>query len=176
MSREAPWWKNATIYQIYPASYKDSNGDGIGDIPGIHSKLDYIQALGVDAIWLCPMYDSPQYDMGYDIRDYEKVYEPYGTVADVEALIAACHERGMKILLDLVINHTSHLHAWFQESRASKTSAKRDWYIWRPAKYDADGKRRPQTTGAVCLEAVLGSGMKRPRNTICISSQFNSQT
>ncbi|OOQ88779.1 Alpha-glucosidase [Penicillium brasilianum] len=143
MSREAPWWKNATIYQIYPASYKDSNGDGIGDIPGIHSKLDYIQALGVDAIWLCPMYDSPQYDMGYDVRDYEKVYEPYGTVADVEALIAACHERGMKILLDLVINHTSHLHAWFQESRSSKTSAKRDWYIWRPAKYDADGNRRP---------------------------------
>ncbi|KAI2787868.1 Alpha-glucosidase [Penicillium oxalicum] len=143
MSREAPWWKNATIYQIYPASYKDSNGDGIGDIPGIHSKLDYIHDLGVDAIWLCPMYDSPQYDMGYDIRDYEKVYEPYGTVADVEALIAACHERGMKILLDLVINHTSHLHPWFLDSKSSKTSAKRDWYIWRPAKYDADGKRQP---------------------------------
>ncbi|KAF7719502.1 Oligo-1,6-glucosidase [Penicillium ucsense] len=143
MSREAPWWKNATIYQIYPASYKDSNGDGIGDIPGIHSKLDYIHDLGVDAIWLCPMYDSPQYDMGYDIRDYEKVYEPYGTVADVEALVAACHERGMKILLDLVINHTSHLHPWFLESKSSKTSAKRDWYIWRPAKYDADGKRQP---------------------------------
>ncbi|KAJ5698110.1 Alpha-glucosidase [Penicillium macrosclerotiorum] len=139
----APWWKNATIYQIYPASFKDSNGDGIGDIPGIISQLDYIQSLGVDAIWICPMYDSPQYDMGYDVANYEEVYAPYGTVADVETLIAGCHERGMKILLDLVINHTSHQHPWFQESRESKNSPKRDWYIWRPARYDADGTRCP---------------------------------
>ncbi|KAJ5151094.1 Alpha-glucosidase [Penicillium canariense] len=143
MSPQDAWWKNATIYQIYPASFKDSNDDGIGDLPGIQSKLDYIQSLGVDAIWLCPMYDSPQYDMGYDIANYEDVYAPYGTVADVEALITSCHDRGLKILLDLVINHTSHLHAWFQESRSSKSSSRRDWYIWRPAKYDADGKRRP---------------------------------
>jgi alpha-glucosidase/glucan 1,6-alpha-glucosidase len=139
----SPWWKNASIYQIYPASFKDTNGDGIGDLPGILSKLDYIKSLGVDSIWICPMYDSPQYDMGYDISNYEEVYAPYGTVADVEAIIAACHERGLRILLDLVINHTSYLHAWFKESRSSKSSPKRDWYIWRPAKYDADRTRRP---------------------------------
>ncbi|KAJ5085208.1 Alpha-glucosidase [Penicillium argentinense] len=143
MASENPWWKNATIYQVYPASFKDDNGDGIGDLPGILSKLDYIKSLGVDAIWICPMYDSPQYDMGYDISNYEAVYPPYGTVADVEAIIAGCHERGLRVLLDLVINHTSHLHAWFIESRSSKTSAKRDWYVWRPAKYDTDGTRRP---------------------------------
>lgn len=142
MSPQTPWWKHASIYQIYPASYKDSNGDGIGDLPGIIGKLDYIQSLGVDAIWLCPMYDSPQYDMGYDISNYEDVYAPYGTVEDVETLITACHDRGMRILLDLVINHTSHEHAWFKESRTSKDSPKRDWYIWRPARYE-NGARLP---------------------------------
>ncbi|PNS19631.1 Alpha-amylase 1 [Sphaceloma murrayae] len=140
---ERPWWKNATVYQIYPASFKDSNGDGMGDLNGILSELDYIKSLGVDAIWICPMYDSPQVDMGYDISNYEAVYPPYGTVADMERLIAAAHDRGIRVLLDLVINHTSDQHAWFQESRSSKTSPKRDWYIWRPAKYDADGNRRP---------------------------------
>jgi alpha-glucosidase len=137
------WWKNSIIYQIYPASFKDSNNDGIGDIPGIISSLDYITSLGVDVIWLCPMYDSPQIDMGYDVADYEKVYEPYGTVEDMEVLIDACHERGLRIILDLVVNHTSDQHKWFQESRSSKTNPKRDWYIWRPAKYDANGKRQP---------------------------------
>ncbi|KAL2865267.1 glycoside hydrolase family 13 protein [Aspergillus lucknowensis] len=137
------WWKNSIIYQIYPASFKDSNGDGIGDLNGILSELDYIASLGVDAIWICPMYDSPQYDMGYDISDYQKVYAPYGTVEDMQTLIDACHAKGLRIILDLVVNHTSHEHAWFKESRSSKTSAKRDWYIWRPAKYDANGKRCP---------------------------------
>ncbi|KAJ5580288.1 maltase [Penicillium hispanicum] len=143
MACTTPWWKNATIYQIYPASYKDSNGDGIGDLPGIIDKLDYIQSLGVDAIWVCPVYDSPQYDMGYDVANYEDVYAPYGTVADVETLIAGCHERGLRVLFDLVVNHTSHQHAWFQESRSCKSNPKRDWYIWRAARYDADGTRRP---------------------------------
>ncbi|OJJ62962.1 hypothetical protein ASPSYDRAFT_143415 [Aspergillus sydowii CBS 593.65] len=137
------WWKNSIIYQIYPASFKDSNGDGIGDLPGIISELDYIANLGVDAIWICPMYDSPQYDMGYDVSDYQKVYPPYGTVEDMQTLIDACHARGMRIILDLVVNHTSHQHQWFKESRASKTNPKRDWYVWRPAKYDANGKRCP---------------------------------
>ncbi|PSK34867.1 Alpha-amylase 1 [Elsinoe australis] len=140
---ERPWWKNATVYQIYPASFKDSNGDGVGDLNGILSELDYIKSLGVDAIWICPMYDSPQVDMGYDISDYENVYPPYGTVADMERLIAAAHDLGIRVLLDLVINHTSDRHKWFQESRSSKDNPKRDWYIWRPAKYDADGTRRP---------------------------------
>ncbi|THW32610.1 alpha-glucosidase [Aureobasidium pullulans] len=138
-----PWWKEATVYQIYPASFNDSNDDGIGDIPGITQKLDYIQSLGVDVIWVCPMYDSPQVDMGYDISDYEAVYPPYGTVQDMEVLIHEVHSRGMKIILDLVVNHTSDQHAWFKESRSSKTNPKRDWYIWKPAEYDNDGSRKP---------------------------------
>lgn len=104
---QRPWWKDGIVYQIYPASFKDSNGDGIGDLNGIISELDYIRSIGVDVIWVCPMYDSPQVDMGYDIRDYENVYAPYGTVQDMEKLIAETHSRGMKIILDLVINHTS---------------------------------------------------------------------
>ncbi|KAK4032134.1 glycoside hydrolase [Parachaetomium inaequale] len=142
-AREKQWWKQAVIYQIYPASFCDSNGDGIGDLPGITSKLDYIASLGVDVIWICPMYDSPQVDMGYDISNYEDVYRPYGTVQDMETLIKETHARGMRIMLDLVINHTSDQHAWFKESRASKDSPKRDWYIWRPAKYSPSGERLP---------------------------------
>jgi glycosidase len=101
------WWKEVSVYQIYPASFKDSNGDGIGDIPGIISKLDYIKALGMDIVWVCPVYKSPQVDMGYDISDYKSIHPPYGTVADVEELVAGCHKRGMKCLMDLVVNHTS---------------------------------------------------------------------
>lgn len=137
------WWKEASIYQVWPASYKDSNGDGIGDIPGIISKLDYIRELGVDIIWLSPMYDSPQDDMGYDISDYENVYPKYGTLQDMDKLISQCHDKGMKLILDLVINHTSSEHAWFKESRSSTTNPKRDWYIWKKPKYDAQGNRHP---------------------------------
>ncbi|ABN66628.2 alpha-glucosidase maltase [Scheffersomyces stipitis CBS 6054] len=137
------WWKNATVYQIWPASYKDSNGDGVGDIPGIISTLDYLKDLGVDVIWCSPMYDSPQDDMGYDISDYEKVYPEYGTNEDMQTLIDETHKRGMKLILDLVINHTSSEHVWFKESRSSKTNSKRDWYIWKPPKFDADGNRHP---------------------------------
>ncbi|SJX62703.1 probable maltase [Sporisorium reilianum f. sp. reilianum] len=137
------WFRDAIVYQIWPASFRDSNNDGMGDIQGIIASLDYVKSLGVNTIWLSPMYDSPQVDMGYDISDYESVYPPYGTVADMDELIARCHARGLKLILDLVINHTSDQHAWFKESRSSKTNPKRDWYIWRPAKYDADGNRKP---------------------------------
>lgn len=137
------WWKEGVVYQIYPSSFKDSNGDGLGDIPGIISKLDYIKHLGVDIVWVSPFFESPQVDMGYDISDYQDVYGPYGTVADVKELIQGCHKRNMKIIFDLVVNHTSDQHAWFKESRSSKTSAKRDWYHWRPAKYDESGNRMP---------------------------------
>lgn len=137
------WWKNATVYQIWPASYKDSNGDGVGDIPGIISTLDYVKNLGVDVIWLSPAYDSPQDDMGYDISDYESVYPKYGTMEDMDNLIEQVHKRGMKLILDLVINHTSSEHQWFKESRSSKDSPKRNWYIWQPPKYDEDGNRHP---------------------------------
>lgn len=138
---DSTWWKEGIVYQIYPASYNDSNNDGVGDIEGIIQKLDYIKSLGVDIVWICPHFDSPQVDMGYDISDYQAIYPPYGNVADCERLIAGCHERGMKIIFDLVINHTSDQHKWFQESKSSKTNPKRDWYIWRPAKYDTDGNR-----------------------------------
>ncbi|KAG5930427.1 hypothetical protein E4U42_001350 [Claviceps africana] len=143
IARDKQWWKEAVIYQIYPASFCDSNGDGIGDLPGITSKLDYLASLGIDAIWICPMYDSPQVDMGYDISNYEDVYRPYGTVQDMQVLIDEAHSRGMRILLDLVINHTSDQHAWFKESRSSKDNPKRDWYIWRPARYSSTGERLP---------------------------------
>ncbi|SNX85369.1 probable maltase [Melanopsichium pennsylvanicum] len=137
------WFRDAIVYQIWPASFRDCNNDGMGDIQGIISSLDYIKSLGVNTIWLSPMYDSPQVDMGYDISDYESVYPPYGTVADMDELIKQCHTRGLKLILDLVINHTSDQHAWFKESRKSKHSPKRDWYIWRPAKYDDHGNRKP---------------------------------
>ncbi|KAK0711535.1 alpha-glucosidase [Lasiosphaeris hirsuta] len=140
-----PWWKDAVCYQIYPASFKDSNGDGLGDIPGILSKIDYVKELGINIVWVSPMFDSPQIDMGYDISNYEEVYAPYGTVKDMDDLIEACHERGMKIILDLVINHTSDQHAWFKESRSSKDNPKRDWYIWKPPRYAEDGSRLPPT-------------------------------
>jgi oligo-1,6-glucosidase len=140
---QRPWWKDGTVYQIYPASYKDSNGDGWGDIQGIISKIPYLKDLGIDIVWLSPMYESPQFDMGYDISNYEAVDSRYGTVEDIEELVRACHIRGMRLILDLVVNHTSHEHAWFKESQSSKTNPKRDWYIWKPAKYTKDGKRMP---------------------------------
>ena len=140
-----PWWKDAVFYQIYPASFQDSNGDGWGDIPGVLSRIDYLHELGVDVVWLSPIFESPQADMGYDVSDYQKIYAPYGTIEDVDALTSACHERGMKLILDLVVNHTSIEHEWFKESRSSKDNPKRDWYIWRPARYDENGERLPPT-------------------------------
>ncbi|KAL8243580.1 hypothetical protein R6Q59_009838 [Mikania micrantha] len=137
------WWKEASVYQIYPASFKDSNGDGVGDIPGIISELDYIKSLGVDVVWLSPILQSPQVDMGYDISDYKDIHRPYGTMADHDALIKGLHDRGMKYVLDLVVNHTSDQHEWFKQSRSSKENPYRDWYYWRPARYDADGNRMP---------------------------------
>ena len=138
------WWKEATVYQIYPASFKDSNNDGWGDLAGITSKLDYVKELGVDAIWVCPFYDSPQEDMGYDIANYEKVWPRYGTNEDCFQMIEEAHKRGIKVIVDLVINHCSEEHEWFKESRSSKTNPKRDWFFWRPPKgYDEKGNPIP---------------------------------
>lgn len=131
---EKKWWKEAVAYQIYPRSFMDSNGDGIGDLQGIISKLDYLKNLGVDVIWICPMYKSPQDDNGYDISDYQDIHHEYGTMADFDRLLQEAHSRGMKLLIDLVINHTSDEHPWFIESRSSRQSKKRDWYIWRDGK------------------------------------------
>ncbi|KAI0794949.1 alpha amylase [Abortiporus biennis] len=137
------WWKSAVVYQIYPISFFDSNGDGIGDLNGIHAKLDYLKDLGVDVLWLSPIYDSPLVDMGYDISDYCSIDPRFGTLGDWDKLIEGVHQRGMKLLMDLVVNHTSDQHAWFIESRSNKENPKRDWYIWGKPKFDAEGNRRP---------------------------------
>ncbi|MEI4831775.1 alpha-glucosidase [Bacillus sp. FJAT-53711] len=128
------WWKEAVAYQIYPRSFMDSNGDGIGDLKGIISKLDYLKELGIDVIWICPMYKSPNDDNGYDISDYQNIMDEFGTMADFDELLAEVHKRDMKIIIDLVINHTSDEHPWFIESRSSKDNPKRDWYIWHDGK------------------------------------------
>jgi len=125
------WKKTAVVYQIYPRSFADSDGDGLGDIPGIISKLDHIAALGCDVIWLTPVYDSPQNDNGYDIRNYRDVYPPFGTMADLERLLAEAHARGIKLVMDMVVNHSSTEHEWFVQSRSSRDNPYRDYYIWR---------------------------------------------
>lgn len=128
------WWKESVVYQIYPRSFMDSNGDGVGDIPGIIQKLDYLKNLGVDVIWLSPVYDSPNDDNGYDISDYQSIMAEFGTIADWERMLEEIHKRGMKLIMDLVVNHTSDEHHWFIESRKSKDNPYRDYYIWRPGK------------------------------------------
>src|SRR5680860_1003203 len=133
----APWWTKAVVYQVYPRSFQDSNGDGIGDLGGIRSKLDYLAELGVDAVWLSPVYPSPQHDNGYDIKDYQDIDPVFGSLSEFDSLRAEAHERGIRIVMDLVVNHTSDEHAWFEESRSSLTNPKRDWYWWR--KPGADG-------------------------------------
>lgn len=133
---ERAFWKEAVVYQIYPRSFKDSNGDGIGDLQGICSKLDYLKELGVDVIWLSPVYKSPNDDNGYDISDYYDIMDEFGTMADWEELLAGLHARGMKLMMDLVVNHSSDEHAWFVESRSSKDNPYRDYYIWHPGKED----------------------------------------
>ncbi|MNB76239.1 Oligo-1,6-glucosidase [compost metagenome] len=130
--KKTNWWKESVVYQIYPRSFKDSNGDGIGDLQGIISKLDYIQELGADVVWLSPVYKSPNDDNGYDISDYRDIMDEFGTMADWEQLLQDVHERGMKLIMDLVVNHTSDEHNWFMESRSSKDNAYRDYYIWHP--------------------------------------------
>ncbi|MBQ6445871.1 alpha-glucosidase [Cytobacillus oceanisediminis] len=131
------WWKEAVAYQIYPRSFMDSNGDGIGDLKGIITKLDYLKELGIDCIWICPMYKSPNDDNGYDISDYQDIMDEFGTMEDFDLLLYEVHQRGMKLIIDLVINHTSDEHKWFLESRSSLNNPKRDWYIWSDG---VDGK------------------------------------
>lgn len=129
-----PWWKNAVVYQIYPRSFMDSNGDGIGDINGIISRIDHIAGLGVDTVWISPHFDSPNADNGYDVRDYRRVMAEFGTMEDFDRLLAALKERGIRLVIDLVVNHSSDEHAWFVESRSSLDNPKRDWYVWRDGK------------------------------------------
>jgi len=133
---DADWWKSAVIYQIYPRSYLDSNQDGIGDLPGIIQKLDYLEWLGVDALWISPFFTSPMKDFGYDVSDYRDVDPMFGSLADFDELLAKAHERGIRILIDLVLSHTSDQHVWYQESRQSRDNPKADWYVWEEPKPD----------------------------------------
>ncbi len=146
---EPDWWRTGVIYQIYPRSFADSNGDGVGDLPGIIERLDYLAGdrpgdLAIDAIWLSPIYPSPGFDVGYDVADYVGVDPRFGTLADFARLVDAAHRRGVRVILDLVLNHSSHLHPWFADSRSSRTSEHADWYIWRdPAGRSRTGKPLP---------------------------------
>ncbi|MGZ3451410.1 MAG: alpha-glucosidase [Polyangiales bacterium] len=139
---EIPWWKRTTVYQIYPRSFADSNGDGIGDLRGVIDKLDYLQSLGVETVWLSPFLESPQADFGYDISDHYAIAKEYGTLDDCRELIAEVHARKMKIVFDMVLNHTSDRHPWFLASRSSRDDARRDWYIWRDGR-KPNGKAPP---------------------------------
>lgn len=137
------WWKESVVYQIYPSTFKDSNNDGWGDLNGISMKLDYLKDLGVDMIWICPIFKSPQVDMGYDVSDYYVVDEKYGSNEDLSELINKAHSLGIKVLLDLVVNHSSNMHKWFIESKSSRSNPYLDWYIWRDPRYNESGERMP---------------------------------
>jgi glycosidase len=143
------WWHETTIYEIYPRSFFDAGGDGIGDLPGIVAKLDYLRDLGIETLWVAPFFASPQADFGYDITDYLSVAPEYGTLDDVDRLISEAHDRGLKVMFDLVLNHTSDQHPWFLESRSSRTNPKHDWYIWA----DGRGRRKPNNWRAANLTA-----------------------
>jgi oligo-1,6-glucosidase/alpha-glucosidase len=151
--RSLPWWKKTTVYQIYPRSFKDSTGNGIGDIPGIISKLNYLQDLGVETIWFSPFFSSPQADHGYDVSNYRDIAPEYGTMADCDRLIQEIHNRAMYVVFDMVLNHTSDQHPWFLESRSSRENPKREWYIWRDGKKPG-GKKPPNNWKSM----VGGSG------------------
>ncbi len=153
-----PWWKGAVFYQTYPRSFADSNGDGIGDLPGIIQKLDYLVWLGVDAVWLSPHYPSPQFDCGYDIADYAAVNPEYGSMDDFRHLLDGLHQRNMRLILDLVLNHTSDQHPWFRESRSSRDNPKRHWYVWRDGRDDGPPNNWESTFGGSAWEFDSGTG------------------
>ena len=152
------WWQKAVFYQIYPRSFADGNGDGIGDLAGMTAKLNYLQELGIDAIWLSPHYPSPFVDCGYDVADYRDVGPEYGTLENFKQYLNQVHQRGMRLVLDMVLNHTSDQHPWFIESRSSRDNPKRDWYIWQPPGKPASSNGRgkvPNNWQACCGFAAV---------------------
>ena len=149
-NKHTNWYKKAVVYQIYPRSFYDANNDGLGDIKGIIEKLDYLQELGVNCVWLSPIYDSPQKDNGYDISDYEGIYPPFGTMEDCKKMIDEMHKRGIKLIMDLVANHTSDKHMWFLEALKDKNSPYRDYYYIRKGK--KNGKKPPNNWKGLCGE------------------------
>ena len=168
-----PWWRDAVVYQIYPRSFADSDGDGIGDLRGIVDKLDYLDDLGVDAIWLSPIFLSPMADFGYDVEDYCRIDPVFGTDDDLDDLIRGLHERGMRLLLDWVPNHTSDRHEWFVEARASRSDPRRDWYVWRDPPRTAG---RPTAGSRRSWGSRPGRSTRRPASTTSISSSRVSPT
>lgn len=167
---EKDWWKKSVVYQIYPRSFCDSDGDGIGDLNGITGKLDYLKELGADVIWLSPVYESPNDDNGYDISDYQAVMKDFGTMADFDRMLEEIHARGMKLVMDLVVNHTSDEHPWFQESRKSKDNLYRDYYIWKKPK---EGKE-PNNWGS-CFGGRPGNMRKAAESIIFICFPLSSR-
>ncbi len=156
------WWREAVFYQVYPRCFQDGNGDGVGDLAGVRRRLDYLAGtLGVDALWLSPLYPSPMADFGYDVADYCGVDPLFGDLEDFDRLLAGCHARGLRLIVDLVPNHTSDRHPWFVESRASRHSPKRDWYVWRDPKPGG----RPPNNWQPLSAARPGSGMRPPAST-----------
>ena len=171
------WWKEAIVYQIYPRSFYDTSGNGVGDLRGIIQKLDYIKSLGVDVIWLCPVYDSPNDDNGYDIRNYRKIMSEFGTEEDFDELLKEIHHRDMKLLMDLVANHTSDEHEWFEKSRASKDNSYRDYYFWRPGK-NGGPPNNYVSLWARCshrYSITYTNGIKNQSNDIFLSSSLFDQ-
>ena len=166
MENKNKWWKNAVVYQIYPKSFQDSDGDGIGDIPGIISRLDYLKKLGIDAIWLSPVYRSPQDDNGYDISDYQDIEPMFGTMEDMERLFVEAKKRGIRIIMDLVLNHTSDEHRWFLEAKKSKDNPYHDYYVWR------DGEEGVYPNDMNSVFGRTGMGMGSRAWTILFSSVF----
>ena len=153
-----PWWKSAVIYQIYPRSFMDANGDGIGDLPGVISKLDYLTDLGINAIWLSPVFRSPQDDNGYDVSDYRDIDPLFGTLADMDRLIAEAKKRGIRIILDMVLNHSSDEHRWFLEAKKSRDNPYHDYYIWRDGKPDMPPNDMLSSFGGSAWEWVPALG------------------
>ena len=165
------WWRGAVIYQIYPRSYQDADGDGTGDIVGIIKRLPYVASLGVDAIWVSPFFMSPMKDFGYDVSDYCDIDPLFGSLSDFDQLIATAHKLNLKVMIDLVLNHTSDEHPWFVESRQNRTNAKADWFVWSDPKPDGT----PPNNWLSILVAE-GNGMPVARNIICTISWRRNQT
>ncbi|MEN8097643.1 MAG: alpha-amylase family glycosyl hydrolase, partial [Chloroflexota bacterium] len=156
--KDAKWWQSAVFYQIYPRSFADGNGDGIGDLAGMISKLDYLKQLGIDAVWLSPHYPSPQHDCGYDVADYTDVAPEYGTLDEFKRFLDLAHQRDIRIVIDLVLNHTSHEHPWFTDSSSSRDNPKRDWYVWRDGRGDRPPNNWLSTFGGSAWEYSEATG------------------
>ena len=171
------WWQSSVVYQIYPRSFQDSNGDGVGDIPGITRRLPYIAELGADVIWLSPIYASPNDDNGYDISDYRAIMPEFGTMKDFDEMLSRAHELGLKIVMDLVVNHSSDEHRWFRESRKSRDNPYRDYYIWRdprPGMKGGEPGAEPNNWGS-CFGGSAWNTTSRPASTTCTSSPKSSR-